>query len=241
VSTPRRPTGCSGFPRPCTTSGISGNSGSRQGSSGEGEPPEAFAASAPLDGLAALLRALPPSCGPVRLVAVDGHAGSGKTTFAARLSAALGGAPVLHLDDLASHETFFGWVPRLTEQVLRPLSQGRTAHYTPYDWHRARFPSGTDSAAPLPPAPVVLVEGVGAGRRALRPHLACLLWMDMAAEDSWRRGRLRDGPGLAGFWDTWTRAEMTHFAQDSSYSFANFVVRRGELGYEVRKGPAGGR
>ncbi|MGW1281768.1 hypothetical protein ACWD4V_33060, partial [Streptomyces tsukubensis] len=30
-----------------------------------------------------------PSCGPVRLIAVDGHAGSGKTTFTARLADAL--------------------------------------------------------------------------------------------------------------------------------------------------------
>ena len=48
------------------------------------------------------LRRLPPSCGPVRLVGVDGHAGSGKSTFAGQLAEALGGAPVLHLDDIAT-------------------------------------------------------------------------------------------------------------------------------------------
>nr|WP_206322384.1 hypothetical protein [Streptomyces sp. HNM0575] len=188
-----------------------------------------------------MVRALPPSCGPVRLVAVDGHAGSGKTTFAGLLAGALGGAPVLHLDDLASHEDFFGWTDRLFEQVLTPLSLGRTARYTPYDWHAGCFPSGPGAVKPLPPAPVVLVEGVGAGRRALRPYLACLLWMDMAPEEAWRRGRRRDGIRLAEFWDAWSRAEMMHFAEDSSHSFANFVVRQGEPGYEVGKGPAGGR
>ncbi|KOG76565.1 hypothetical protein ADK38_39775, partial [Streptomyces varsoviensis] len=87
---------------------------------------------APLDGPSSLdalvrrLEALPPSLGPVRLVAVDGHAGSGKTTFAGRLSAALGGAPVLHLDDLATHEELFAWTGRLREQVLDPLGRGET-------------------------------------------------------------------------------------------------------------------
>lgn len=196
----------------------------------------------PLAGLAAVLRALPPSCGPVRLVAVDGHAGSGKTTFAARLAEALGGAPVLHLDDLASHDAFFGWTDRLDEQVLAPLSRGRTARYTAYDWDRAAFPRGPGAAtAELPPEPVVLVEGVGAGRRALRPRLACLLWMDMAPRDAWRRGRERDGAELAEFWERWTRAEAAHFAEDSSHSSANFLVRQGELGFEVREGPAGSR
>ncbi len=176
----------------------------------------------------------------MRLVAVDGHAGSGKTTFAGRLAGELGGAPVLHLDDLASHDAFFDWTGRLTEQVLTPLSQGRTARYAPYDWTRATFPGDPDAAATLRPEPVVLVEGVGAGRRALRPHLACLLWMDMAAGDAWRRGRARDGGKLTEFWEAWTHAESAHFAEDPSHSSANFVVRQGAQGFEVREGPAGG-
>ena len=154
---------------------------------------------APLARLTACLRAQPPSCGPVRLVAVDGHAGSGKTTFAAGLAEELGGAPVLHLDDLASHESFFGWTGRLTEQVLTPLSRGRSARYAPYDWRRRSFPP--DASATLPPESVVLIEGVGAGRRALRPHLACVLWMDVPAEEAWHRGRIRDGPRARCFLD----------------------------------------
>jgi hypothetical protein len=213
--------------------------GSRTGRAGPYADP--VSRPVPLAELAAALRARHPSCGPVRLVAVDGHAGSGKTTFAGRLAAVLGGAPVLHLDDLASHDAFFDWTGRLDEQVLSPLSQGRNARYTAYDWARAVFPVGADASTLLPPAPVVLVEGVGAGRRALRPRLACLLWMDMAPADAWRRGRERDGGGLTEFWNAWTRAEMTHFAEDPSYSSANYVVRLGELGFEVREGPAGGR
>ncbi len=94
--------------------------------------------------LAAQLHRLPPSCGPVRLIGVDGHAGSGKSTFAGRLAAALGGAPVLHLDDVASHDALFDWTGRLLTQVIEPLRRGDTAHYTPYDW-RAR-----DFSAPAP-------------------------------------------------------------------------------------------
>ncbi|MEV6140719.1 hypothetical protein [Streptomyces sp. NPDC051992] len=183
--------------------------------------------------LAARLRALAPSCGPVRLVAVDGHAGSGKSTFTARLAAALGDAPVLHLDDLATHESLFTWVDRLREQVLGPLERGERARYAPYDWTARRFgaPRG------LEPAPVILIEGVGAGRRALRPQLARLLWMDLPAAESWERGRRRDGPALSEFWDGWTAAETEHFSADPSRRHADTLVRQLPMGYALLDGP----
>ncbi|WP_436995895.1 uridine kinase family protein [Streptomyces sp. enrichment culture] len=174
-----------------------------------------------------MLRGLPPSCGDVRLVAVDGHAGSGKSTFAARLAEALGGAPVLHLDDLASHDELFAWTGRLRTQVLGPFARGEAAEYHPYDWNTRRF----GPARRLPAAPVVLIEGVGAGRRALRPHLARLLWMERAPEDSWRRGRHRDGPAQSAFWDGWTVAETRHFAHDPSLPFADILIRECPGGY----------
>lgn len=192
-----------------------------------------------LDRRAAGLRALPPSCGPVRLVGVDGHAGSGKSTFTGRLACALGAdVPVLHLDDLATHEEPFGWTGRMLTQVIEPLGHGRDAAYRPYDWDLRRF------LAPrvLPAAPVILVEGVGAGRRALRPYLAALLWMDRRAEESWARGRARDGAALTAFWDGWTAAEMRHFSSDPSAPFADALVRECPKGYEwlqISSGTAG--
>lgn len=187
-----------------------------------------------LASLAARLRTVPPSCGPVRLIAVDGHAGSGKSTFAERLAGALGGVPVVHTDDLATHEELFAWSERFDAQILGPLSRGETAHYGVYDWVRGEF---TEERA-LAPAPLVLVEGVGAGRRALRPFLACLLWMELTSEHSWERGQLRDGPGLSAFWSGWIPAERAHFTADPSRPFADFLVHQGQMGYEVVVGPS---
>ncbi|MFD9793787.1 uridine kinase [Streptomyces sp. NPDC059070] len=184
---------------------------------------------AELDRIAAAVRALEPSCGPVRLVAVDGHAGSGKSTFTGRLAAALGGAPVVHLDDLATHEEFFAWTARLRAQVLEPFARGEAGRLTAYDWHLRRFGPG---ARAVGPAPVVLIEGVGAGRREVRPWLALLLWMDMDAAGSWARGRRRDGTALSGFWDEWTAAETRHFTEDPSRPYADALVRQCHEGYE---------
>lgn len=176
--------------------------------------------SSDLTGLAAELRGLAPSCGPVRLVAVDGHAGSGKTTFAARLAAALDGAPVVHLDDLATHDEPFGWAGRLREQVLARLLLGEQAEHQVYDWVLRRFASSRQ----VPAAPVVLIEGVGAGRAEIRPYLARLIWMELDQPAARARGEQRDGPELASFWDGWTKAELSHFAADPSRRYADLLV-----------------
>jgi uridine kinase len=181
-----------------------------------------------LPSLTARLAALAPTCGPTRLLAVDGYAGSGKTTFAALLGQALaeasgGGAaaPVVHLDDLATHEEFFAWTGRLRTEVLAPLAEGRPVRHRVYDWDRARF----DAVRELPAAPPFLIlEGVGAGRSAVRPHLAALLWMDLDAGTARTRGELRDGPSLADFWRRWTAEQTEHFRVDPSRPFADFLV-----------------
>ncbi|MFD7550792.1 uridine kinase [Streptomyces sp. NPDC059816] len=196
--------------------------------------PAPRAASAAVRRLAADLALLPPSCGPVRLIAVDGHAGSGKTTFAAVLAEALDGAPVLHLDDFATHTELFAWTDRLLRQVITPLGRGEPARYAPYDWNARAF----GAPRSLAPAPVVLLEGVGAGRRDLRPELARVLWMEYERGAAWERGRRRDGPAQHSFWERWVAAEQEHFAGDPTLPFADLVVRQGTLGYEVSAGPA---
>jgi hypothetical protein len=126
-------------------------------------------------------------------------------------------------------------MPRLTAQVLDPLARGESARYAPYDWALRRF----GAPRTLEPGPAILVEGVGAGRAALRPRLAALLWMERDAAGSWERGRRRDGPGLSSFWDGWTRAEAAHFAADPSRPYAAALVREVAGGHELAAAPDG--
>ncbi len=84
-----------------------------------------------LDELVASIMARP---GPLRLVAVDGPGGAGKSTFARELSEAAGGAPVIHTDDFAAADNPIDWWPRLLEQVIEPFVRGDAAHYQRYDW-----------------------------------------------------------------------------------------------------------
>ena len=107
------------------------------------------------------------------LVAVDGPGGSGKSTFAQRLSIAIGGAPVVPTDDFASADAPLEWWPRLLSQVVEPLSQGRPARYRRYDWARGELADWVE----VPPAPAVLIEGVSSRRLEWAEHIAFLVWI----------------------------------------------------------------
>lgn len=150
-----------------------------------------------------LARAVLAHDGPVRLVGIDGCGGAGKTTFATRLANAGGGMPIVHTDDFASHDVPMQWWPRFRTTVVEPLLAGRPATYTAYDWvHRTDGPTIT-----IEPAPFVVVEGVGATRRAWRHDLVTSIWIETPRAERLRRGLARDGMDLADFWREWMVAE----------------------------------
>jgi uridine kinase len=178
----------------------------------------------PLDtaSLAELVRAAPPRLGAVRLVVVDGPAGSGKSTVADRLAAALGAAPVVHMDDL-----YDGWAGlggdvwhRLREQVLQPLAAGRPGRFRRYDWHEGRFADWRE----VPLGPVVVVEGVGSAARPVEPLPSVRVWVEAPPELRLRRGIERDGEALRAQWLAWTERELAHFAADGTLDRADVLV-----------------
>ncbi len=160
---------------------------------------------------------------PVRrplLVAVDGPGGAGKSTFAERLSLALGGAPVVPTDDFASADAPLEWGPRLLSQVIEPLSQSRPARYQRYDWARRELAEWAE----VPTAPAVLIEGVSSGRLEWAEHLAFLVWIHTDRAERLRRGLQRDGAGAAQLWQRWMAAEDTYVAENDPVARADLVV-----------------
>jgi uridine kinase len=173
---------------------------------------------------AAEVRTRPPRLGDVRLVAVDGPSGAGKTVFAGRLAAALD-APVVHTDDLLDgwDDQFTFW-SRLDDRVLAPLWHGRPAHYQRYSWYRHRF---TGPEVVVEPAPVVVVEGVSAARGAIRPELTLAVFVQAPPELRLARALARDhgdDVAFAAYLERWRAAEDRHFASDDTAAHADLVV-----------------
>jgi uridine kinase len=182
--------------------------------------------------LADEVRSTPARLGPVRLVAVDGPSGAGKTRFAGHLAQALGGVPVIHTDDLLDgwDDQFTFW-SRLEEQVLGPLRHGRVARYHRYLWHRRRF-----GGAPVTVEPVgtVLLEGVTAARAAIRAELSFSVFVTAPADLRLRRAQERhvaapgaeasDAVALRDYLERWRAAEDRHFASDATAAHADLLV-----------------
>jgi uridine kinase len=199
--------------------------------------------------LAARVLATPPRLGRVRLVCVDGPAGSGKTTLASRLAAALADAPrppsgersaagpaehtplaasaaptgaaVVHLDDL-----YEGWSgldgvwERLAAQVLGPLASGRPGRYQRYDWVAGRFADWVD----VPVPDVLVVEGCGSAPRAAQGRTVLVVWVEAPEPVRLRRGLERDGEGMRMEWERWMDREAVHFAREGTRARADVVV-----------------
>jgi uridine kinase len=176
--------------------------------------------------LAAGVLGRPARLGGTRLVAIDGPSGVGKTVFAERLAEALRregvDAPVVHTDDLLD-----GWPdqvsfwPRLVEWVLVPLRAGRPGRYRRYDWHAGRF---GEEWTQVPPAPVVLLEGVTAARAAIRPESTLPVFLTAPGSLCLQRAVERDGEAMRAYLEQWQLGEQRHFAADATAEEAGLVV-----------------
>ena len=106
------------------------------------------------------------------IIAVDGHSGVGKSTFARRLARDLDGA-VIEGDDFYAGGLDVGLDPpesraarcidwRSQRDVLETLRHGREARWFPFDWNRFDG-SLSNSATIMAPSRFIVFEGVYSG------------------------------------------------------------------------------
>jgi hypothetical protein len=170
--------------------------------------------------MVAAVRGAEPRAGRTRVLAIDGRSGSGKSTLADQVVAAIG-APLVRLEYL-----YGGWdglehgIDLLVSAVLEPLAAGRTAYVPRYDWDRREW----GEPAPLPPAELLVVEGVGAGARRAARYESVVVWVESPTVVRRKRALDRDGEKYGPHWERWATQEDEMLAREGTPVRANLVI-----------------
>ena len=153
----------------------------------------------------------------MRIIAVDGPSGAGKSTFAATL-----GPPIVPTDHFATWDDPVAWWPRLVEGVIRPLLRGEPGRYRRMDWSSGVAVLGGEVV--VEPTDELVIEGVSAGRRAAKPWLSQLIWVE--APDALERAVRRDGAQHRENLLRWKDFERGWFEVDGTRARADLIVSR---------------
>lgn len=162
-----------------------------------------------LDLILEVVAEAPAGLGGMRLICVDGPAGSGKTTLADQLGRALP-AQVIHMDDL-----YPGWTglaegaQKLHEWVLEPLAHGVPGRYRRYDWPLGLYAERHT----VPLADTLVVEGCNSAALTTAPYSPVIIWVEAEDDVRLERGMLRDGDGARDQWTTWMVEERRLYAE----------------------------
>jgi uridine kinase len=158
------------------------------------------------------------------LIAIDGRAGAGKTTLAARFFKELSAdktVEVIHMDDL-----YNGWENALDEGLTQTLESIVSAHNNGvsieidiFNWQSMSF----DSKAMINPVDILILEGVGAGQKVVRDAGATLYWLDIDAEEGLQRVLNRDGNQIASQMKQWQISQEIHFMRDKTRENAEHI------------------
>ena len=166
-----------------------------------------------------------PLSGRPFIVAIDGRSSGGKTTLTRRLCAAFPATAVVHTDDIAWAHSRFGWTDLMINGVLTPVRNGLPVSYRPTAWQA----NGRAGSVEVPGGcELLIVEGVGAGRRDLSQLLDAVVWVQADARDVEQRGLARIGqPGgsrtLADM-QGWMTEEIPFVADQRTWERADVIV-----------------
>ncbi|GAB3194893.1 AAA family ATPase [Nocardioides hungaricus] len=170
----------------------------------------------PSEAVLELARSRPPTLGAGRLICIDGPSGSGKTTLAAAI-----GAPVVHMDELIEGWSGLRAVDAQLDGLLRPQVAGSAGSYRRYDWIAGQY---ADTVT-VPPKPLLVLEGVGAGSLVVADLVTVLVWIEAPHDVRMERGIERDGESFAPYWDAWAVEEAAHFERHRTRERADLRLR----------------
>jgi uridine kinase len=165
-----------------------------------------------------------PLCANVRLITIDGPAGSGKTQLAAKLASELTNTNVVHMDDL-----YEGWAKaldpvlfeRIRAWIITPLLNDIEIQHLVYDWVTNQY----DTWQKYPKSENIILEGVGAGNAQVREFASLALWIEADSELLLDRVVERDGEIVRDEMLIWKSKEDAYFELHNVKAAATIHIR----------------
>lgn len=168
--------------------------------------------------------------GRVFVLAIDGRAGSGKTTLAAALSDALG-APVIAMDD------FF--LPPELRTAERRAEPGGNVHYerfaaevlphlaspAPFSYRALDCATFGYTERAVSEGMIRIVEGSYSRHPFFGDYADFTLFCDVAPDEQRRRIERRNGDRAQAFFDLWIPLEERYFAAFEIEQNADMIVK----------------
>lgn len=176
-----------------------------------------------------LLASKEPKLGKVKLIAIDGHGGSGKSTVAKLLAEKLN-AEIIQIDDFTGWDRPKNWRASMVDLVFTPITEGATQlSYRRAKWWPNHEPQPVVNQ---PVSPVMILEGVTALRKEFRPYISLGIYVEAPSEISMQRGIERDiasGTGktkadIAMLWQSWSESEDAYINRDKPNLFADIII-----------------
>ncbi|MCX6425260.1 MAG: (d)CMP kinase [Actinobacteria bacterium] len=152
--------------------------------------------------------------GPI-LIAIDGPAGSGKTSLANQLSNKLNSVTTIHMDDL-----YNGWEDALTatltkhleEWIIYPLKKHQGVEYQKFNWTSNEYGPSVE----VRDIEILILEGVGAAQTMIRQQADLSIWIEVGPQIGLARVLNRDGAQILPYMLKWQERESVHFLKDQT-------------------------
>lgn len=177
--------------------------------------------------LAHIRTTIKPKVGNTAFIAVDGHGGSGKSTFAQLLSEKLE-AQLIRTDDFAGWDNPLNWWPFVIERVFEPIKNGvKTLSYPRSKWWENHYP---EPVTDQPVTSIMILEGVSSSRKEFRDYISLSIFVDTPKKVCLQRGVERDGgtgktkEELSAIWEEWFKEEDEYMQRDNPKANADIII-----------------